>query len=400
MSSPPQTPTHRPASSHRRYPSSLDMSHNATPSRRHSLHRRSSGYSPMTPQSSHGFEPGSPVQNNDGGGDNELGNLADELGDIWDDEEEEGVDGDFGEELELPQEGENGIGVALDHDGSVGHNGVPRDSGVVMQSSSPDSKTTLSPFAAAKQNGRRHQRQRSLYDGSDYGDDSDLEVNEGISAGLERQMAGIESLARRGIEENGSSSDQVVKRFMERLRDLGSQTSIENGAMRLKTTHDALASHLTHQSRTLTSLSASFSGPRAIIPDPETIDSLLPLINSTLELLPHASPEALHLITQLTFSNREMSQHLSNVSDSLHMSRQGQTNAARRLKTAKDQLADWKKETDLRDQGIHYIESGDWDRKLKERDAKRDCGSVLEGFEETCGMWRKRLCEGLNVASA
>lgn len=192
----------------------------------------------MTPRSSHEFDHSSPAHNFDGGGDGGLGNLADELGDVWD-EDEEGVEGEYMDEIDLPQEEANGIGVALDHDGSLGvdtsptANGV-RDSGVAMQSLSPsgDSKATLSPQTAAKQAGRRHQRQRSLYDGSDYGDDSDLEANEGISAGLERQMAAVESLARRGLEQNGSASDQVVKRVIERLRDLGSQTSIESGATR------------------------------------------------------------------------------------------------------------------------------------------------------------------------
>src|SRR5262245_32511417 len=148
MSSPPQTPTHRPVSSHRRHPSSLDMSHNSTPSRRYSLHRRSSGYSPMTPRSSHEFEHSSPAQNFEGGGDCGLGNLADELGDFYDDDEE-GVEEEFGDELELPHEDMNGIGVAIDHDGSAGvdhaanANGVPRDSGVAMQlSPSQESRTT------------------------------------------------------------------------------------------------------------------------------------------------------------------------------------------------------------------------------------------------------------------
>jgi hypothetical protein len=45
-------------------------------------------------------------------------------------------------------------------------------------------------------------------------------------------MAGIESLARRGIEENGSSTDQIINRFIESLKDLGAQSGIENGAAR------------------------------------------------------------------------------------------------------------------------------------------------------------------------
>jgi hypothetical protein len=190
----------------------------------------------MTPRSSQEFDHGSPAQAYDGGGDGGLGNLADELGDVWD-EDEEAADVEFGDELELPMEDSNSIGVAVDHDGSAGVgsavnvNGV-RDSGVAMQSSSPSaqSRATLSPQTATK--ARRHARQRSLYDGSDYGDDSDLEANEGISPALEARLAAIESLARRGIEQNGSPNDGIVKRMAEQLRDLGSQSGIENGATR------------------------------------------------------------------------------------------------------------------------------------------------------------------------
>lgn len=230
MSSPPRTPMHRPTSSHRRHPSSLDMTYN-TPSRRQSINRRSSGFSVITPRSSREFEQGSPVQHFDGGGDsNGLGNLADELGEIWDDDEEP-MDEEFGEELEMQEDDFSGIGTAVEHDGSFGAdsavnvNGV-RDSGVAMQSSSP---VRLSPGSAMKT--KRHTRQRSLYDGSDYGEDSDLD-SEGISPALDARMAAIESLARRGTEENGSASDQVIHRVTEQLRDLGSQMAIENGATR------------------------------------------------------------------------------------------------------------------------------------------------------------------------
>lgn len=374
------------------------------------MNRRSSGYSPMTPRSSHEFEHSSPAHNFDGGADNGLGNLADELGGSDWDEDEEAMDGDYIENGYLPREEDEDspIGLAVDHDGSTGHsvhgavNGVARDSGVAMQSSSPsvESKTTLSPQAAARHGGKRHQRARSLYDGSDYGDDSDLEANEGISAGLEKQLAAIESLVRRGLEDNGSASDHLVKGFIDQLRDLGSQASTENNATRHKTTCDALTSHLTHQSRTLTSVSASFSGPRAIIPDPDSIDTLLPLIQATLESLPRSSNQSLVAFTQVSATNHDLIQHLSNIADLLHMGRQVQTNAARRLKTAKDHLAEWRKESDLRDQGVQFIENGDWDRKLREREAKAACGLVIQGFEEAFGVCRQRLCEGLGVASA
>jgi hypothetical protein len=194
------------------------------------MNRRSSGYSPVTPRSVHEFDHDSPAHNFDGGGDsNGLGNLADELGEIWDDDEE-AADEEFGDELDAPEDEFLEIGTAVAHDGSAGVasvNGV-RDSGVAMQSS-PSTHPGLSPDAAARS--RKHTRQRSLYDGSDYGSDSDFD-NDGISPGMESRMAAIESLARRGMEENGSASDQIVKRVTEQLRDLGSQIAIENGATR------------------------------------------------------------------------------------------------------------------------------------------------------------------------
>ena len=82
------------------------------------------------------------------------------------------------------------------------------------------------------------------------------------------------------------------------------------------------------------------------------------------------------------------------------MSRQKTLEASRKLRSSKDQLAEWKKDMDAREVGTHYIEAGDWDRRLRERETGTACGEVVRGFEEVCGRWRERLCEGLGVASA
>jgi hypothetical protein len=158
--------------------------------------------------------------------------------------------------------------------------------------------------------------------------------------------------------------------------------------------------HLSHQSRTLSSITAAFSGPRAIYPSPEDIDSLVPLISTTLDLIPHSSPDPLYTLSQLTLQTRELLHHLSNVSDSLHMSRQAHNDASRRLRVAKEQVADWKRDVAAREEGVRFLERGDWDRRLESREAGRQCRGVVEGFEEVCGMWRRRLVEDLGVASA
>ena len=148
-----------------------------------------------------------------------LGNLADELADAWGDEEEEGEDGEYGEpEMDFQETKEEGDG------------GQTRDSGVDVTSSPVEGSLKPSGLFPPT-GGRGHKRQTSEYDGSDYGGDSDLE-SPGIPPGLVSRMDMVESLARRGMENNGTDRDAVVKRVVESLKDLGSQAGVEGGASR------------------------------------------------------------------------------------------------------------------------------------------------------------------------
>lgn len=217
MSSSPRTP------SHSRNPSNIDNS-SATPLSydHHTLrrHSKASVNSPASPRRrslnrSNSIEPdvfGSAGTGAEAGG---LGNLADELADAWDDDEGEGDDG------ELDMNFQNAPPPDVQH---------PRDSGVDVAPSparpSPQKIMSLTPPAI-----RGHRRKESVYDGSDYGEDSD-EDSAGIPLGLQSRMDLVESLARRGTENNGSQSDGVVKRVVEGLKDLGGQSGVEGGATR------------------------------------------------------------------------------------------------------------------------------------------------------------------------
>lgn len=153
---------------------------------------------------------------------NGLGNLADELADMWGDEEEfEEEDEDEEPDMNFHEDGEGS-----------GEHGVQRDSGVDVSSSpvqAPSKMATLTP--PVLNIGRGHRRTPSEYDGSDYGGSSDLEVSD-IPPGLAARMDMVESLARRGTENNGTERDGVVLRVIEGLKDLGGQSGVEGGATR------------------------------------------------------------------------------------------------------------------------------------------------------------------------
>lgn len=152
-----------------------------------------------------------------GGG---LGSLADELADAWD--EENGYDYASGQE--------NYPADSQPLDPSDGEDTYHMHSRSTSNLSLEHAKLHH-PKHKGRNGAHRHRRHESHYDGSDYGNDSDLEEAD-ISPSLEGQMAEIESLARRGVENNGSENDHIIKRAVEALRDLGGQSGIENNAMR------------------------------------------------------------------------------------------------------------------------------------------------------------------------
>lgn len=169
-----------------------------------------------------------------GGGGNGLGNLADELADALSegDEEDDYYDGNDGSGDAPPdisfeaEEEENG-------EAEETKDGIIQDSAVDVESPSAPAPTQVrhASLSLPSPNGRGHRRAGSEYDGSEYGSDSDLD-SPGMPLRLVEKIDEVESLARRGTENNGSSTDGTFKRVTDGLRDLGSQSGVEGGATR------------------------------------------------------------------------------------------------------------------------------------------------------------------------
>ena len=299
---------------------------------------------------------------------NGLGNLADELAEAFEEEEEEP-----GEEVSEPQ---------YDGAGSKA-NGYPAfQSARIPMSPPPPQPTRELSLSPPKHTSRsKHRQKASQYDGSDYGSESNLEGADAISPSLEARMAAIESLARRGTEANGSDIDDVVKRVSNSLKDLGSQASVENGASRLITAHTALTSHLTNQTRTLQTLCHPFLSPLSAPPDPEFIDDLLPLLASLITELPTPTPKPLSSLHSLHASTNELTSILTYLSDTLHMTRQTTSLAARRLRAAREMVIEMRKEAEARNEGERWVEKGQWEKRLAERDCARICVDLVGGFD-------------------
>lgn len=312
---------------------------------------------------------------------NGLGNLADELADALSDGEDEYYEGS----------GAPDIAVDTTEGDPERQEGV-RDSGVDITSPTERKNKHLSLTLPPTTNGRGHRRKGSQYDGSEYGSDSDLD-SPGMPSSLVAKIDAVESLARRGTENNGGPTDGVFQRVTDGLRDLSSQSNVESNTSRLITAHTALTTHLTHQTRQLHNLTFPLLNPLAPPPDAETIDGLLPELTTLQEMMPRPSQAAFTNIMGLQNLTNELVHSLSVVSDTLQVSRQVTTTATRRLKTAKELVAEMRREEELRDEGERWLARGNWGERLQKRECASVCGEIVGGFEEVCAGWRTRLAQ-------
>ncbi|KAI9756853.1 MAG: eukaryotic translation initiation factor 3 subunit A [Chaenotheca gracillima] len=390
----PRTPTHRRHRSSRGAPTSPIIVESSPMQRPRS--RKSSMPSPMTPR--HQSVQGVNAALGAAGefqGDNEMGNglgsLADELAEGWDEDEEADMEDVSG----LP-EGDND-----DNGGAEAAEALER-AGTQTEPTTPISKAqarreTLSPGMGGGQNRSHHRRKESQYDGSDYGSESDLEPT-GLTRGLETRISEIEALARQGqVLDGAQPADDVIQSVIAGLRDLGGQASVENGATRLITAHTALTTHLAHQTRSLHSLTYPLLSPLSIPPSAELIDTLLPFLTDLASAIPEPTTLALHSLADLHALSADLTATLSYLSDSLHMSRQTTTAAARKLRATKELVDEIRRDSDGVEEGIRWIERGKWNDRLEGRECAAVCGEVVGGFEEVLEDWRRRLIGGASI---
>ncbi|MCJ1331602.1 hypothetical protein MMC10_008293 [Thelotrema lepadinum] len=380
----PVTPTRRRRSSaysisHSASSSFMNSSGRPPHSRKSSMQSLNSPATPFTPSALDRHpEFGYPNENlNMGSAVNGLGSLADELAEEeWDEDEE------LLEEEEDDPSGTNGMSNNLN--GRAGNMG-----------GSPN-YSPRSPTSKRRRNRRRSTRSNL----SGFSNESDdIDESQIISLELEQQIAEIKRLSKQDFSPQSDKSQDIFLRVESQLKDLGSQATMESHTTRLSNSLISLTTHLTTQTRVLSTLTQPYTSPLSVPPPPELASELLNLLTSLSSLLPQSPSTPLPSLTALQSTCDDLITSLSLLNESIFMGRQTTTLAARRLKSAREMVGILQRETREAEEGLRWLAAGGWEEKLKQREAARICGEVVGGFEEVCEGWRRRLFEGAAVAA-
>jgi hypothetical protein len=116
--------------------------------------------------------------------------------------------------------------------------------------------------------------------------------------------------------------------------------------------------------------------------------------------MPRPAPDALTSLANLHAATADLVQSLNYLSDSLHMTRQTITTATRRLRSARELVAEMRRDDDAREEGERWLKRGNWSERLGARECAGVCGDVVGGFEEVCNGWRARLVAQAEAVSA
>ncbi|EWC46805.1 hypothetical protein DRE_04050 [Drechslerella stenobrocha 248] len=346
-----------------------------------------------------------------------LGSLADELAAAWSDEEGDDID-----------DGEGGLPlsptpIAPAHRrhasvSSIGSSGSHRKrfarlSNETASSILSDGTSATSTTSTSKPPVRHHRRLSSSVrldlNGSDDGippsleekiDQIESEALRGLSmvkswsrrqrAGLSKRRGGINGIAE--SEETDGEDEDPICRLLEGLQSLGSQSGIETGAQRLITAHNSLSTHVQNQSRALRDISLLLNAPGTTVTTAPPRLNTQPVTISSKGVPPAVQPlrdlQGMHTMTLQLVS------HFAALSDAIHMVRQQSNAASRKLRGAKDAVREWKLEVETVETARRWIDDGDWDARLRRREAAGVCREVLGGFEDVIRGMERRI-EGM-----
>lgn len=115
------------------------------------------------------------------------------------------------------------------------------------------------------------------------------------------------------------------------------------------------------------------------------------MLVSLSDTMPRPTTSAYNSLTALHSLTADLVQTLNYLTDTLHMSRQTTTTATRRLRSAKELVAEMRRDEELREEGERWLARGNWGERLARRECANVCVEVVGGFEKVCDGWRARL---------
>ena len=192
-----------------------------------------------------------------------------------------------------------------------------------------------------------------------------------------------------------TSEDPLIPRIIGLLQDLGNQSILEASIQRLNTSISSMTSHMIVQTKTIQIFSTSLYSPFAFSAyiDPELVNETTPLVDALLKELPLPDPVVLQGLQKLDRETSNVIHTLSQLTDTLQMGKQATNTASRHLRTTQTMVAELRREREGSEIAREELSRSDWNDRIRDRWCAGECRDVMAGFEQRCNDLRQTLVE-------
>lgn len=205
----------------------------------------------------------------------------------------------------------------------------------------------------------------------------------------------IDELAQLALGSDRSQTD-TISGTIALLQNLHGQTTLENCVQSYAAACSNASKLMAQRSRVLATVSAGVYGSSpSRMPQDQDTEDILTMLTSLSNSQPRPDTQILQTLSTLNRQTTHLSQTFCDVLDSLQMSRQTSSLAARHLRSTRAMTSDIRRELERSDRAQHWLDNGDWDKKLGSRWCAMQCKDVVSGFERVCNDLRRGLEQGM-----
>lgn len=203
----------------------------------------------------------------------------------------------------------------------------------------------------------------------------------------------LNDLARLCNTSKTDTGQDMILNLTRSLQDLGNQSATESGVHRLNTSINSISSHLEKETKALQALSTTFLPPFSLSYtfDGDMVDEVLAYLDNLLTDLPIPDTSLLISLQRLTLETDNVVGTLAALLDTLQMGKQASNSAARYLRSTQTAVAEMNRERHRADEARTALSVSDAEVKIQTHWAAQQCNDIMSGFSSVCDALQSDL---------
>lgn len=231
------------------------------------------------------------------------------------------------------------------------------------------------------------------YSGDEWGDPADDSDPDGRFASLDGAIDDFVECINLDLDSAYESQEEelatgdCLQRLVDGLHDLPSQSKVELALSNFINLHKSIIVSVQLRVNELRDVAQA----AAAVADETILEDTRNTLEIVMQTIPAVDISLWNELLLIEAENNALIADLSLLNDSLQIARQISTQAQKSLRSARDNVDQWKADIAGIDESKIWLEKHGWDDKLNRRSTAHELLTISRGFEQVCAETRKQI---------